>query len=103
MNQLDAGYRPKAVPGVALRRSLGWRRLFVLGVRFENELTNAVLSRRIGDWTQQREAAALTVDRIGARRERDVAAATAAALPDGEADQLQAVEHAFGEVQLGIR
>ena len=46
---------------------------------------------------------ALTVDRVLARGERDVAATAAAALPDGEPDQLQAVEHAVGEVQLGIR
>jgi hypothetical protein len=34
--------------------------------------------------------------------ERDVAATAAAPFPDGEADELQAVEDAIGEVQLGI-
>ena len=58
---------------------------------------------RVGDGTQQGNAATFTVGRVRARREGDVASATRATPPDGEADQLQAVEHAFGEVQLGIR
>jgi hypothetical protein len=49
------------------------------------------------------EAAALTVDGVLARRERDVAAIAAAALPHGEPDQLQAVELAACEMQLGFR
>src|SRR5687768_9458701 len=91
-----AGYRPRGrYPAIGCLRSRRIRRgVLVLGVRLQHELTDAVLRRRIGDRTQQREAAALTVDGIGARRERDVPAATAAAFPDGEADQLQAVEHA---------
>jgi hypothetical protein len=52
----------------------------------------------VNDGTQQREAAALTIDGVLARRERDVAATAAAALPDGEADQLQAVELSVGEM-----
>ena len=57
----------------------------------------------VSDRPQQREAATLTIDDVLARRERDVAATAAATLPDGEADQLQAVECAVGEMQLGIR
>ena len=56
----------------------------------------------VADRTQQREAAAFTVDRVLPRGERDVAAAAGAPFPDGEADQLQAVELAAGEVQFGI-
>ena len=101
------------VPGTARRRYPGIRltsgrgrgrlRVFVLGVGLQHELADAVLRGGVGDRTQQREAATLTVDGVLARREGDVASATTAALPDGEADQLQAVEHAVGEVQLGIR
>jgi hypothetical protein len=53
-------------------------------------------------WAQQREAATFTIDRVLARRERDVAATAAAAFPYGKPDQLQAVEHAVAEVQLGV-
>src|SRR5689334_16036693 len=82
---------------------LGRRGLLVFGVRLEHEFTNPLLRGRIScDRTQQREAAAFTVDGICTRREGDVTSATAASLPHGEADQLQAVENAFGEMQFGI-
>jgi hypothetical protein len=48
------------------------------------------LRRRVNDGPQQRETPAFTVHRVRPRRERDVAAAAAATLPDAEADQLQA-------------
>src|SRR5207253_8609861 len=66
--------------------------LFVLRVRFEHELAHTLLGGRVGDGTQQREAATLTIDGILACRERDVAPGTAASFPDGEADQLQTFE-----------
>src|SRR5688572_10278656 len=77
--------------------------LLELGVRLQHEIPHTLLRRRISDGAQQRKAAALTVDRVLTRRKRDVAATAAAALPHGKPDQLQAVEHAVGEVQLGIR
>jgi hypothetical protein len=51
----------------------------------------------------KREAPTFTIYRVLASGKRDVASATGATFPDGEADQLQAVEFAVGEVQLGIR
>src|SRR3954470_12544302 len=77
--------------------------LLVLGVRIEDEIADAVLGVDIRGRPQQREAATLTIDGVLARRERDVAAIATAALPYAEADQLQAVEFAVDEMQLGIR
>jgi hypothetical protein len=54
------------------------------------------------DRPQEREAPALAVHRVLARRERDVASASAATLPDGEPDQLQTVEHAPVEMQFRV-
>jgi hypothetical protein len=45
-------------------------------------------------------AAALAVDHVRPRRERDVAAVAAAPFPDGEADQLQPFQRAVAEMQL---
>src|SRR6185503_5770499 len=77
--------------------------LLVLGVRLQHEIAHALLCRCVSERAQQRKAAALTVDRVLPRGERDVAATAAAPLPHGKPDQLQAVEHAVGEMQLGIR
>ena len=71
------------------RLRVGGQRLLVLGVRLEDAVADGVLGRRVGDRTQQCEAAALAVHAVLARRERDVPAAAAAALPDREADQLE--------------
>src|SRR5205823_13006114 len=74
-----------------------------LRICLQHDLADAILRGRIAiGRPQQREAAALAVDRVGSRRERDVAPAPAAALPHGEADELQAVEHAFGEVKFRV-
>src|SRR5262249_61610409 len=77
--------------------------LRVLGVGLQHEIANPFLCVRVGDGPKQREAATVTVDDVLAGREGDVATATAAPLPDGEADQLHAVEFAIAEMQLGIR
>src|SRR5262245_8006872 len=87
----------------ALRIGSNSSAFLVLGERLEHELTDTLLRVGVGDGPQQREAASLTVDGVLARRERDVAATTAATLPHGEPDQLQAAEFAVGEMQLGIR
>src|SRR6185295_11164766 len=78
------------------------RASFELGVRGEDEIADALLRVDVRDRAQQRKAAALTIDGVLVRRERDVAPRATAALPDAEADQLQAVERAVGEMQLGI-
>src|SRR5262245_47841830 len=95
------GRHPASVDrGLRVRRDGG--PLLVLGERLEHELTDPVLRGDVGDGPQQREAATLTIDGVLPRRERDVPATTAAALPDAEADPLQAFEFAVGEMQLGI-
>ena len=68
------------------------RLLLEFGIRLQNQLPEPVLRRGVRERPEQRERAALAVDRVLARRERDVAAAAGSALPDGEADQLQAFE-----------
>src|SRR5262249_16920659 len=101
-NEPITGHRSAQCPAIltALSRSDRFV-LLVLGIRTEHKLADAVLRRDIGDGPQQREAGALTVDGILARRERD-AAAGATTSPDAEADQLQAVELAADEMQLGF-
>src|SRR6516165_8836295 len=95
-----------AAPGSLFCRTLRTRRdgvsLLVFGVRPEHEIADTVLRRLVSDGPQQREAAALTIDGVLACRERDVAAVAATPLPDAEADELQAIELAVDEVQLGI-
>src|SRR4051812_10050945 len=77
--------------------------LLVLGVGLEHEVPYPFLGVGVSDRPQQREAATVTIHDVLARREGDVATATAASLPDGEADQLQSFESAVGKMQLGIR
>src|SRR5207244_13096223 len=77
---------------------------FELRVCVENHLAHAILSGCVaGRGTQQCEAAPLAIDRVAARRERDVSAASGPAFPHGKANQLQAVEEPFGEMQFGPR
>jgi hypothetical protein len=76
--------------------------LLVLLIRFENEVANTVLCRRVGQRPEQREAAALSVHAVRARRKRDVAAVAAAAFPDRKPHQLQALERSIGEVKLRV-
>src|SRR6185436_11136340 len=78
--------------------------LFVLRIRLQHDLSKAILRRSVAcAGSQQREGALFAVDGIRSRRERDVPAAPGSALPDREADQLQAREWPFGEVQLRLR
>src|ERR1700719_2688150 len=87
-------------PAADLRAGFG--ALLELGVRLEDELTDAVLGRGVADRTQQGKAASLSVDGVLTGREGDVATGAAAALPNAEANQLQPLERAAGEVQLGV-
>src|SRR3989442_3170131 len=78
------------------------RRALSLVVRLQDRLAHRVVRRRVRDRTQQRKGASLAVDGVLPRRERDVPTGAAATLPDGEANQLQAGEHAVREVQFRI-
>src|SRR5207244_194040 len=90
--------RPAFVVG--LRSGFAGRPFLVLGERLQYEISDALLRTCVGDGTKQREAATLTIDCVLARRERDVAAVASATFPNGEANQLQTVENAVGEMQL---
>ena len=64
------------------------RRSFVFGIGLEHEVTNALLRRRVGDRTQQGEAATVPIHDVLPCRKRDIAATGSTTLPDPEADQL---------------
>ena len=71
-------------------------------VRLQDEFAHAFLRSRVRDGPKQSETAPFTVDGVLARgnvtlRPRHFP------FPDGEPDQLQAVELAVGKMQLGIR
>jgi len=59
-------------------------------------------SQKFGDRTQQGKAAPLSVDGVLTGREGDVPTGTAAAFPDAEANLLEPLERAAGEMQLGV-
>src|SRR5690606_31368058 len=69
------------------------QREFVVVVGRDDRIAQGVLRGGVVDRAQQREAAALAVDRVLPRREGYVAAA-GLALPDREADQLETAERA---------
>ena len=84
-----AGADEDRPPGVVQEERLPLCRkrsgLFVLHVRVEDAFAHGVLRRRVDDRPQEREAPALAVDRVLARRERDVpSASTPSALPPQE-------------------
>ena len=87
-------------PAADLRGGFG--ALLELGVCLEDEVADAVLGRGVGDRTQQGKAAPLSVDGVLTGREGDVPTGTSAAFPDAEANQLEPLERAAGEVQLGV-
>ena len=87
-------------PADDLRRGPGALLEFDIG--FEEEIADAILGRGVGDRTQEGKAAALAVDGVLTRRERDVAPAAATALPDREPDQPESVERSAGEVQFRV-
>src|SRR4051812_19057077 len=100
----ESRWFPDAAPLAASGKSvidmllggLNGRAFLVLGERVQHEFTHSILCAGVSDGAQQREAATLTIDGVLASREGDVAATSTAALPDGEADQLQAVELSVG-------
>jgi hypothetical protein len=84
-----------------LRRLLDFLRVSL--VRLQHEIAHTLLSRGIINRTQQREATPLTMGGELTRREGDVLACAVPTRPDAEADQLQAIELATGEVEFGVR
>ena len=78
--------------------------LLVLRVRLQNQLAErvpaTVASPAVGRSSAKLRRSPLTV--YWPRGKRDVAAVAGPPLPDGEADQLQAVEDAFGEMQFRV-
>src|SRR5471030_299664 len=76
------------------------RTLLVFLKRFENQLAELALCRRIDDGPEQGEAAPLAVDAVLPGRERDVATVAAAPVPDRKANQLQPLERPLGEVHF---
>jgi len=69
------------------------------GVGGEDQIAHGVLCVLVGDGPEQREAAAFAVDGVLPGGERDVATGACAALPDGEANQLESGEDAVDEVE----
>src|SRR4051794_7415757 len=90
----EPGRRPMAASRSDELRSRFRCVLLMLGVSLEHEVTHPFLGVGVSDRPQQREAATVTIDDVLARREGDVATATAAPLPDGEANQLHSFESA---------
>src|ERR1700686_4758138 len=80
----------------------GFGALLELGVRLEDELADAVLGRGVADRTQQGKAAPLSVDGVLTGWEGDVPTGTATAFPDAEPNELEPLERAAAEVQLGV-
>ncbi len=70
--------------------------------RPHDDVAQAVLGTWILDGAQQQEAATVTAHGVLTRRERDVLAVAVAARPYGKSDQLQAIEIAASEVDLGV-
>src|SRR5688572_17325281 len=76
--------------------------LLEVGVRLDNQIAHPILNAGVADWAQQREATTLAIDRVLACREGDIAPAATAALPDREADQLEAGQRPVGEMELRV-
>src|SRR5256885_16604379 len=75
-----------------------------LRVLIQNQLAKLALRGGIDNGAEQREAAALAVDVVLARRKRDVAAAPASAalFPDRKSNQLHSFQRPFAEVEFGV-
>src|SRR5688572_8829265 len=83
------------------RRSLGGRG-FGFRIRLEDLVADPVLGRGVFDGAQERERAAFAIDAVLPGGEGDVAPVAGATLPDGEANQLQALERAVAEVEFDV-
>jgi hypothetical protein len=77
------------------------RARLLLGVRQEDQVTHEILRIGVHDRPQEREAPAFAVHGVLARGERHGAPAVLA-LPNGEADELEAGERAVDEVEFGV-
>src|SRR5262245_48705928 len=74
----------------------------MFGVRPNHEFANVILCAWIANRPKQGEVAPITVHGELTRRERDSAAVAVAPPPDGESDQLQAIEWLSDKVQFGV-
>src|SRR6516225_9227597 len=74
------------------------RALFVFLIRLDKQFAQLVLPHRVEDGAEKREAPALAVDGICARRKRDVPAVTGPPFPHGEANQLESGERTVSEM-----
>src|SRR5437867_2631844 len=74
------------------------RVFLVFGVRLEYEVADALLASGVGDRTKQRERALFALDGVLTGGEGHVADGSAPALPDPEANELEALERPAGEV-----
>src|SRR5690606_28426987 len=71
-------------------------------VRLQDQIAQPVLRVRVLNSADEREVPPLAVDRERPRRERDDPPASVAPLPDGEANELEAIELAASVVDLGV-
>ena len=91
--------RCRSARAASLRRD---QLLLVFRVGLQDELAHALLRRRVHHRPEQREAPPFAVHGVLPGRERDVAAVAVLPLPHPEPDELEAIERAFAEVQLGV-
>lgn len=84
--------RPNRDPAAVAQDSadLRSRTLFVLGVRFEDQIPDAVLCGLVRNRPEQREGSPLTVHGVLTRGKCDIPPVPCPPLPDGELDQFQA-------------
>src|SRR5690606_28677164 len=71
-------------------------------VRPQDQLAQPVLRVRVVNGADEREVPPLAMDGERPRGERDDAPAPVAPLPDGKANELEAIELAASEVDLGV-
>jgi hypothetical protein len=73
---------------------------FVPRVGLDNAIAHTGLRGRLGDRTEEGEAATLSVHLVLASWERDVASCAGAALPDRQPDQLEPGQEPLGWARL---
>ena len=71
-------------------------------VGLQDELPDRLLCGDVSDGAKERETPAFPIDGVLTSREGHIVSVPAPALPDAEADELEAAQDAFGEVQLGV-
>ena len=74
----------------------------VFRVGLQDELPDRLLCSDVSDGAKERETPAFPIDGVLTSREGNIVSVPAPALPDAEADEFEAAQDAFGEVQLGV-